>query len=500
MLESASVDKIQKEIDRVTSNWQALLDMMPEMVFIFRDDHLIEYMNPSAINVFSNLSNKFCHDVLCKTCKNICPLELAIRGETSEPLVETRIGEINVEFSSVKFHGYQGDELIMVVMRDITLRKIHEREIAEFHSNIENVLRQKIHDLEESEKNREKLLKEFEDLKSQLFKGRPADEMVGSSGKMQALRKMISQVAKTDATILITGESGTGKELAANLIRNSSDRTDMPFLKVNCNTINDSLLESELFGYEKGAFTGANAKKKGKFEIVNNGTIFLDEIGDISPRMQASLLRVLQNGEIIRVGGNEAIKVNLRIIAATNVDLSKAVKDGRFRLDLYYRLNIININIPSLRDRSEDIPELSNYFLKYYCKTFNKNIGSLSEDVVSMLTAYHWPGNIRELENVIQRAVLMAKDNILSRDNILFDSEPPHKESTTDAANINYSADCPIESKPLKEILADIEREIISKTLERHDGNVNEAAQFLQVGKTTLYDKMKILGISKIQK
>lgn len=490
----------QKEIDRISSNWQALLDIMPDMVFIFRVDHLIAYMNPSAVAKFGTLCDKYCHDTLCanKQCTSVCPLGFASRNEHTEPLMETKIGDVSVEFSFVKFHGYLGDDLVLVVMRDISIRKMHEQEITQFNTNIEKILRQKIHDLAESEKNRAHLLDEFEDLKSQLFEGRPVDDMIGSSNKMHRLRKMIAQVAKTDATVLVSGESGTGKELAANLIRNLSVRKDKPFLTVNCNTLSDSLLESELFGYEKGAFTGATSRRKGKFEIINTGTIFLDEIGDISPRMQGLLLRVLQNGEIMRVGGNEAIKVDLRIIAATNVDLAKAVQDGRFRLDLYYRLNIININIPALRSRPEDIPELANYFLKFYCKTFNKRVKPLCPAVLKLLHDYHWPGNIRELETVIQRAVLMARDNIIIEENVVFDSKPIREKHPAPAHSSLLQSESILKGgRSLKDILAEVEKKLLSDVLKIHSGNVQEAASFLQVGKTTLYDKMKAFGLVK---
>ena len=497
MVQSINVQTNQKEIERVTSNWQALLDIMPDMVIIFRVDHLIAYMNPSAVAKFGNLCNKYCHDTLCadKECTSVCPLGLSTRNTPPEPLIETKIANISVEFSFVKFNGYLGDDLVLVVMRDISLRKMHEQEIAEFNNNIEYVLRQKIHELAESEKNREWLLSEFEAMKSQLFKDRPVDEMVGTSGQMQRLRELIAQVAKTDATVLVSGESGTGKELAANLIRNLSNRADKPFLTVNCNTLSDSLLESELFGYEKGSFTGATSRRQGKFEIVNTGTIFLDEIGDISPRMQGLLLRVLQNGEIMRVGSNEAIKVDLRIITATNVDLAKAVQDGRFRLDLYYRLNIININIPSLRDRPEDIPELANYFLKYYCKTFKKNVRPLCQKVLDLLSKYHWPGNIRELETVIQRAVLMARDNVIVGNNVVFDSKPIRETSHQPLPLCQHNELTLTTSRPLKDILAEVEKKVVSDVLKMHSGNVQEAANFLQVGKTTLYDKMKTFGL-----
>ncbi|MFH0754805.1 MAG: sigma 54-interacting transcriptional regulator, partial [Candidatus Omnitrophota bacterium] len=290
--------KTKEEIDRLVRNWRALLDVMPEMVVLIREDCIIEYMNPSAITVFGDLCRQDCRKNLCHAddrCKLCCPITLSASGKRKSGLEETRIGDVDVEYSFVPFQGYMGDRLVMMVMRDVTERKLHEQELSSFHNNIEEILQQKISELKESEKTQQNLFREINVLKRKLQNKDQADEMIGTSRKMRELREMIDQVAGSDATILITGESGTGKELVANLIRKCSSRADKPFLKVNCNSINDNLLESDLFGYEKGAFTGAGGRKKGKFEIVDNGTIFLDEIGDISPKMQSSLLRVLQN-------------------------------------------------------------------------------------------------------------------------------------------------------------------------------------------------------------
>ena len=487
--------KTKQEVDRLVRNWRALLDIMPEMVILIREDFIIEYMNPSAISVFGNLCGKLCKDSFCSAgdrCQNNCPVQLCGSGKTHKDLVETRIGDVDVEYSYVPFEGYLGDRLIMLVMRDITDRKLHELEIDSFHTNIEEILQNKITELKESENTRKDLSHQVNLLKKQLRKTGHTEEMIGSSRKMLELRDMILQVADSDATILITGESGTGKELVANLVRNSSSRLDKPFLKVNCNTINDNLLESDLFGYEKGAFTGASARKKGKFEIVDGGTIFLDEIGDISPKMQASLLRVLQNGEIIRVGGNHPVKVDVRVIAATNVDLAQAVQDGVFRLDLYYRLNIINILIPPLRDRKEDVVDLATHFVRRYRQAFKKDIDFLPDKIINRLLLHDWPGNVRELENVIQRAVLMAKNNIITEQELFFDVNPTGK------ARENYFDDleAKVKESSLKEVMADFEREMIQQFLEQNNGNVQKTAQQLHVGKTALYDKMKRYGIS----
>jgi transcriptional regulator with PAS, ATPase and Fis domain len=328
-------------------------------------------------------------------------------------------------------------------------------------------------------------------LKTQLENFSGDNAMIGSSRPMRDLREMVTQVAKSDATILITGESGTGKELVANLIRETSNRNKKPFLKINCNAINDSLLESDLFGYEKGAFTGAHAKTKGKFEVVDDGTIFLDEIGDISPRMQAALLRVLQDGEIIRVGGNKPITIDVRIIAATNRDLALAVQEGSFRLDLFYRINIINISIPPLRERKEDIEDLVSHFVRRYRLAFKKDVNFVPRPIIDKLCRHDWPGNVRELENVIQRAVLMSKNNLITEQEIFFDV-PPGAQQQENPASIAKK----FSNAPLKNILAEVEREIIIATLRKFHGNVGKAATELKVGKTAFYDKLKRFGIT----
>lgn len=490
------LQKTRDEVERLSSNWRALLDVMPEMVALIQEDYVVQYMNPSAKNIFGDCCGKLCSKSLCNEgdrCKTNCPVDFALEGIPQNGLGETKIGDVHVEYSYIPFQGYKGDKLVMLVMRDITERKLHELELANFHNNIEEILQQKIKELKESEKVRTHLSKEVNLLQKRLDYKKQADEMIGSSRKMVLLRETVDQVASSDATILITGESGTGKELVANLIRAHSNRKDKPFLKVNCNTINDNLLESDLFGYEKGAFTGAAARKKGKFEIVDGGTMFLDEIGDISPRMQASLLRVLQSGEIMRVGSNTPMHVDARIIAATHVDLTKAVQEGRFRLDLYYRLNIINIVIPPLRERKEDIVDLAIYFVKHYREAFKKEIDFLPDTLINKLLIHDWPGNVRELENVIQRAVLMAKNSMITDQDLFFDADP-----TPALANdyLNIMTDR-IGQDSLKEIMAKFEREIIFNCLKKNEGNVQQAAADLKVGKTGLYDKIKRYKLSE---
>ncbi len=490
----AELQKSQKEINRLARNWRTLLEVMPEMVFLLRDDFIIEYQNRSALECFGDLCGKSCCEELQQLCVQCSPLP---DGATSKPLLsrdfrETVILRVPVEYSAVPFFGYTGARLFMVVMRNVSVRKQHELELLEFDTNIEVILQKKIHELKESEANRKRLSQQLNTLKNQLGFYHEADQMVGSSRVMRELREMIHQVAKSDATILITGESGTGKELVANLVRACSNRDTKPFLKINCNAINDSILESDLFGYEKGAFTGATTRKKGKFEIVDGGTIFLDEIGDISPRMQASLLRVLQNGEVVRVGGTEPVNIDVRVIAATNVDLAEAVKEKRFRLDLYYRLNIINIDIPPLRERKEDIVELVSYFVKHYRTAFKKEIDFVPQSIINRLLQHDWPGNVRELENLIQRAVLMARDKIITEQDLFFDQS---FDADRDSGPI-AALEAKIGFQPLKGIVAEFEGELIRRALKKCKGSVSRAAGELKIGKTALYDKMKRHSLS----
>ncbi len=489
--------KQQKEVGRLLQNWLTLLDAMPEMVFLVSENFTIEYINSSARKCFGDLRKKECSNdlkAIVATEREIFKLRKAggNKNVVDEGMREGVVDGLAAEYTAVPFIGYLGERLLMLIVRDITLHKQHDREITNFHVNIEEILTQKIGELQESEEDRKCLSQQINSLRSQLEGSHGSDKMIGNSRKMRELREMIYQVARSDATILITGESGTGKELVANKIRENSNRGDESFLKINCNSINDSILESDLFGYEKGSFTGADKQKIGKFEIVDGGTIFLDEIGDISPRMQASLLRVLQNGEIIRVGGNVPVKVDVRVIAATNVDLVQAVREKRFRLDLFYRLNIININIPPLRERKEDIVDLVSYFVKYYREAFKKDIDFVPQQIINRLLEHDWPGNVRELENLIQRAVLMTKGKMITEQHLLFDRDTSSGQSEVNT----FDFDGKLGNVSLKNMIAEIESDIIMLALEKSNGSVAKASQDLNIGKTALYDKMKRYDIS----
>ncbi len=483
-----------EDLDRIISNQRNLLETIPAMVLLVKESQSIEYMNPSAKRFLGNL---------CKIPKNFSPEEKqknakildlvnkTIADKHIGDTLESPFGESHLEYTLAHFKGYKGETLFWMFMRDLTESKNQFDEISLFHNSIETILSHKINELKESESMRTKLATELNSLKEHLKEQSTEGKMVGSSRALSELRDMVFQVAKSDATILITGESGTGKELVANLLRESSNRHNKPFLKINCNTISDSLLESDLFGHEKGSFTGADSKRMGKFEVVDGGTIFLDEIGDISPRMQAALLRVLQDGEIIRVGGNMPVKIDVRVIAATNRDLASMVQEGSFRLDLFYRLNIINISIPPLRERKDDLIDLTTHFIRKYRQAFKKDINFLPQSILDRLMKHNWPGNVRELENVIQRAVLMAKNNLITENELFFDTQTGQKNIQSQD---NYLQR--LDGQSLKAMIADVEKDIIVLALGKNHGNVAQTAQQLDIGKTAFYEKMKRYQIS----
>jgi len=340
--------------------------------------------------------------------------------------------------------------------------------------------------------------------------------IIGRSNEMLTIFKTIRKVALTDSTVLVTGESGTGKELVANAIHENSNRKHGPFIPVNCAAIPNELIESELFGHEKGAFTSAIKTRIGRFELANNGTIFLDEIGDLNPTLQVKLLRVLQNRQIERVGGQKTININIRIIAATNVDMEKAVKDGRFREDLYYRLNVIPIHIPPLRERKDDIPLLSDYFISKYQFYMNGNGNmdelSFSKEVIDCFLKYEWPGNVRELENIIERTVVLAsgaqikkedlpeklvKKNILCNNKINFINDDP-RIALMDKKDNEFTNRLvlPEEGLCLSEVVQEFEKNLILQALKKTSNVKNRAAKLLQMNRTTLIEKMKKLNIN----
>ncbi len=310
-------------------------------------------------------------------------------------------------------------------------------------------------------------------------KDRSANELIGSSAAAQRLRQMIAQVAPTDTTVLLTGKSGTGKELAARLVHELSPRKNNPFIAVNCAAIAETLLESELFGHERGAFTGAVARKRGRFELAESGTIFLDEIGEMSPGMQSKLLRVIEERKLVRVGGVDAIGINVRLIAATNRNLKEAISSGGFREDLYFRLNVFPIPMPTLAERGEDLLELADHFLA----SLQYRHGKLDDDVRSLLLRYDWPGNIRELRNVLERATILATGEKLTIDDFALETDdaPISVGSTDDAPSAGG--------------LEETERHLIHRALEKTGGNKTEAARILGITRRRLYSRMKVHGL-----
>ena len=306
------------------------------------------------------------------------------------------------------------------------------------------------------------------------------EDIIGRSEAMQEVFEMIKAVTDTNATVLITGETGTGKELVARAIHSNSSQRYGPFVATSCGALPETLLESELFGYEKGAFTGADRTKKGRFELAHGGTLFLDEVGDISIKTQIKLLRVLQEKSFSRLGGTEPIKVDVRLVSATNRDLVAAIEDGSFRSDLYYRLNVVTIQLPPLRERKDDVPLLAAHFINKYNVEFNKKFDRVNRKAMDFLMDYHWPGNVRELENVIERAIVIAQGPEVKIDHLPF---------------------CNVEATPTEDLqsLQEVERLHIEKMLQRNDWNIAKTARLLNIDRSTLHKKIKKFALERQQ-
>ena len=344
---------------------------------------------------------------------------------------------------------------------------------------------------------RRSLTQENEQLKRQLNRSLKLESLVGGDHRMRKMYETLATVAVTRATVLITGESGTGKSLVARAIHHASPRKDKPFVEVNCGALPESLLESELFGHRRGAFTGAEADRLGKFLRADGGTIFLDEIGTASPSFQIKLLRILQERRFEPVGGDESVEVDVRILLATNINLREAVKRGEFREDLFHRVNVVNIEIPPLRQRRSDIPLLAEHFLKRYTRENEKEVGGISDEAMQLLVRYDWSGNVRELENAIERAVVLTRSETLTADD--FPLEISGAEPVRNGGGLDFRADGRT-IVPLKKALEGPEKEIISATLASVNWNRQRAARLLNINRTTLFNKMRKYGLLEIKR
>ncbi|MCB2222485.1 MAG: sigma-54 dependent transcriptional regulator [Bacteroidetes bacterium] len=320
---------------------------------------------------------------------------------------------------------------------------------------------------------------ENEALKNKVVSLDNIEDIIGNSKAMINVLKEVESVAQSNSSVIITGESGTGKELIARAIHSNSSRKFFPMVSVHCGALSEDLLESELFGHEKGAFTGAMFNRKGRFEMANGGTIFLDEIGTISPKMQIELLRVLETKAFVRVGGNKEIKSDFRVICATNKDLKKLVENGSFREDLYYRLNVVNISIPPLRERTEDIPLLVDHFIKKYCISMSRDMITIDPAALQRLEEYDYPGNVRELENMIERAIVIGNGKEIRLKDL-----PLEKDIISDSSDS----------------LQDLEKKYILQTLNKYNWNISRSAKALKVDRVTLYNKIRKYGLKASKK
>jgi DNA-binding NtrC family response regulator len=335
---------------------------------------------------------------------------------------------------------------------------------------------------------RKNLKHEVEQLQNELKEKYRFENIIGNSKEMLDVLAMVSKIAKTESTVLISGDSGTGKELIAKAIHLNSRRKNRSFITINCGAIPENLQESELFGHVRGSFTGAIRDKRGLFQEADGGTLFLDEVGETALSTQVKLLRFLQDGEIRRVGDVDPLNVDVRLIAATNKELPKLITEGRFREDLFYRLNVIPIHLPPLRTRKDDIALLVNHFLKRYCEKENKSVASVSPEAIKIFTGYHWPGNVRELENIIERAVILTNHNSILPEDLPQTLRDSHKRGPE------------LSDIPEEQTLEEVEKHYILKTLDKFQWNQKQAADTLGISTTTLWRKLKVYGIEPKRK
>jgi Nif-specific regulatory protein len=401
---------------------------------------------------------------------------------SKEPMLLNRAAQrkgLKEELSFISVPIVEGKKTVGALGVDMRFKKDRDYDrIVKFLHVIASLIGQAVRVERLVQAETQKLMAENIHLREELRERYDFSNMVGSSGNMRQVYEQIVQVAGTNTSVLIRGESGTGKELIAHAIHYNSPRPKKPFVKVSCAALPDTLIESELFGYEKGAFTGAQSRKLGRFEMAEGGTLFLDEIGDLNLSTQVKLLRVIQEREFERLGSTETIKIKVRLITATNKDLEKAITEGTFREDLYYRLNVFSIFIPPLRDRKPDVMALTDYFLEKYTKEHTKNIKRISTPAIDMLMSYHWPGNVRELENAIERAVLICDGNVIHAHHL-----PPTLQTAEASGTVVKVS--------LSDAIASYEKDLILDALKTTRGNCSRAARLLSTTERVLNYKVK---------
>jgi Nif-specific regulatory protein len=390
--------------------------------------------------------------------------------------------EIETSFFSVPIVAGKQNIGLLCVEIDYN-EKFDSKQFLMFLSVVASMISQAVKSENEIADEKERIFEETSHLQQELREKYDFDKIIGNSGPMRQIYAQVSQVARSNATVLLRGESGTGKEMIANAIHYNSLRAKKPLVAINCAALPETLIESELFGYEKGAFTGANHRKKGRFELADGGTLFLDEIGDLPPQTQVKLLRVLQEREFERLGGTETIKVNVRLIAATNKDLEKELQENTFREDLFYRLNVFTIFLPPLRERKSDILLLAEHFLEKYEKAHGKRIRRISTPAIDMLTAYHFPGNVRELENAIERAVVACDENVIHGHHL-----PP----TLQTAEITDT----VTKTTLESAVIAFEKDLIQDALKTTGGNCAKAAELLNTTERIINYKIKKYAVN----
>ncbi len=501
-----SSSKTKKNSDNNTiqkndEQFQKIFQYSNDAIFIINpDEDNIYDVNPTACNIlgFSR------EELLQMSISDIHPKDLPELMTFSRKVIENGNGWTNELSCLTKSGNYipseisasviemDGKTLIIALIRDITKRKAAEQALKKANEELEDRVAERTEELLQTNRSLQQALEEVERLKNRLqaeniylkqeikLEHNFQEIITGSDALKKVLRK-VEQVASTDSTVLILGETGTGKELFARAVHNISSRRERPLVKVNCAALPSTLIESELFGHEKGAFTGALARKIGRFEIADGGTLFLDEIGDLPLELQAKLLRVLQEGEFERLGNPTTIKVDVRVIAATNRNLETEIQENHFREDLYYRLNVFPIEIPPLRKRKDDIPTLVKHFIQKHGARTGKKIETIPQKIMDRLLSYHWPGNVRELENVIERGIIISQGNKLDLGDWI-----PKQNNAGEKGHFST--------------LEEIEKAHILEALEMTNGKVsgkNGAAQILGIKPPTLVSRMKRLGIKQ---